>query len=226
MTNELVDEIKVIARIAVWLAKQNWELKAFSIPKGEQHFPSVDERKKYLISTLEGEHCKHGELEFFNGGPDIIAEKSGVCLRVECKGLGKGKPQTLRNNFDRALASVVSYYDLEGIHLGLGFPDAPKYKSFINTRLPDALRKKLNIWIFLLNKDSLVVEAFSPKEELGFRKPVLSEEENKKKKAVEALVKLYGDNKKQVVAALSALGYGGEAEELYERFLRRIKILV
>ena len=56
-----------------------------------------------------------GEVPFkptFKGaGPDVVAVSEDEWWQVECKGAGTGKPQTQRNNFDRALASVVSYYD-------------------------------------------------------------------------------------------------------------------
>ena len=101
MNTKLVDEIEVVARTAVWLAKENWQLKAISIPTGRQRFSSVSERKEHLISTLKKERCRHDGLEFPLDGPDIIAVRGEVCLKIECKGLGKGKASTLRNNFDR-----------------------------------------------------------------------------------------------------------------------------
>src|SRR5688572_18401201 len=46
-----------------------------------------------------------------SSGPDIVAVSENEWWFVECKGAGAGKTSTQRNNFDRALASVVSYYD-------------------------------------------------------------------------------------------------------------------
>src|SRR3990172_1886108 len=205
-----VDEIEVVARVAVWLAKQNWQLKAFSPSKGAQIFPSEDERRKHLISTLEEEGCEHDKCEFSSGGPGIISERGEVFFKVECKGLGEGKASTLRNNFDRALASAVSYYDrLEGIHLGLGFPDVPEYKNSISARLPDALRKKLNIWVFLLSEDRLNVKAFPPEEKPGFVKPKPSKEEKKEEKAIKILVKALGVTEAEAKRRMSFLGGGG-----------------
>ena len=131
-------------------------------------------------------------------------------MKVECKGLGEGKASTLRNNFDRALASAVSYYDrLEGIHLGLGFPDVPEYKNLISARLPDALRKKLNIWVFLLSEDRLNVKAFPPEEKPGFVKPKPSKEEKKEEKAIKILVKALGVTEAEAKRRMSFLGGGG-----------------
>ena len=44
-------------------------------------------------------------------GPDLLGFSDHEWWAIECKRSGAGKPQTQRNNFDRALASVVSYYD-------------------------------------------------------------------------------------------------------------------
>lgn len=161
MTSKLVDEIEVIAKTAVWLAKEGYKLAAISIPK-IQHM-SPEEQKNYLITTLKSARCEPVELNFYSDGPDIIAEKEDICLKVECKGLGKGKSTTHRNNFDRALASVVSYYDgTDNIHLGLAFPDAPDYVRHLSKRVPDELRKTINIWIFLLSEDGQDLRVFSP----------------------------------------------------------------
>lgn len=48
---------------------------------------------------------------FTGSGADILGISDTEWWTVECKGSGTGQPQTQRNNFDRALASVVSYFD-------------------------------------------------------------------------------------------------------------------
>jgi len=54
---------------------------------------------------------------------------------------------TLKNNFDRAVASAVSYYDRKGIRVGLALPE--EYRKHVARKLPRALREALNMWLFL-----------------------------------------------------------------------------
>ena len=78
----------------------------FSVASGKDidHSSTKNEIKK-LFKGLSH------EPKFVGSGPDIIAVSEREWWCVECKGVGTGKPQTQRNNFDRALASVVSYYE-------------------------------------------------------------------------------------------------------------------
>ena len=77
------------------------------------------------------------------------------------------KPPTVRNQFDRALASVVSYYDrAQGLQLGLALPE--EYLKHIQDRLPQALRATLNLWILLYVSADNEVYAYAPHEELPF----------------------------------------------------------
>lgn len=48
---------------------------------------------------------------FSGNGADILALSKTEWWLVECKGAGTGQAQTQRNNFDRALASCVSYFE-------------------------------------------------------------------------------------------------------------------
>ncbi|MGH7901300.1 MAG: hypothetical protein ACRENZ_06125 [Thermodesulfobacteriota bacterium] len=84
-------------------------------------------------------------------GPDIVATNENRIWKVECKGLGGGKPSTLRNNFDRALASVVTYWDIEGKEqcIAISLPYNEFYNSQIEIRVKLSLRKHLNLWILL-----------------------------------------------------------------------------
>ena len=79
--------------------------------------------------------------DFVTTEPDVLAISEKEWWQVECKGTGTGKPNTLRNNFDRALASVVSYYEESCPEtvpdvfaharpfLGLALPDTEEYMS-------------------------------------------------------------------------------------------------
>ena len=123
-----------------------------------------------------------GEMSFkpdFKGaGPDVVAVSEDEWWQVECKGLGTGKPQTQRNNFDRALASVVSYYgdvpeDLpnwaEGASpfLGLALPASTTYLSELRRRVRPSLRRRLNLWVLLYDSSTKAVRAVSPTDEYG-----------------------------------------------------------
>ena len=78
----------------------------------------------YRISVPSGKGIEHNEIkekvkdiypkcepDFVNSGADIIGVSTTEWWCVECKGSGAGKPSTQRNNFDRALASCVTYYE-------------------------------------------------------------------------------------------------------------------
>ena len=123
-----------------------------------------------------------GEVPFtpnFRGaGPDVVAVSEDEWWQVECKGVGAGKPQTQRNNFDRALASVVSYYDdapedlpnwAEGASpfLGLALPASPTYLRELSRRVRLPLRRQLNLWVLLYDSSTKTIHAVSPTDEYG-----------------------------------------------------------
>jgi len=88
--------------------------------------------------------------ELVGSGPDIEAVSDDLYWKIECKGFGTGKPQTHRNNFDRALASVVSYYeDRRPVALGLALPASQHYLQLLKTRAGKSLRTRLNLWVLL-----------------------------------------------------------------------------
>ena len=112
------------------------------------------------------------EPEFVGSGPDIVAASESEWWYVECKGAGAGKPSTQRNNFDRALASVVSYYEdspqvppgcpgLEEwargstVFLGLALPATPEYLKQLEKRVRPPLRQRLNLWVLLYEHSSI-----------------------------------------------------------------------
>ena len=105
-------------------------------------------------------------------GPDVFAflkEKEEV-WKVECKGAGMGTPQTQRNNFDRALASVVSYFREStpklSVRLGLALPETHAYLNQLK-RVHKDLRKRIDLWILLLDpQDRRSIRAISPDEEI------------------------------------------------------------
>ena len=115
---------------------------------------------------------------FRGAGPDVVAVSEDEWWQVECKGVGTGKPQTQRHNFDRALASVVSYYDdapedlpnwAEGASpfLGLALPASTTYLSELRRRVRLSLRRQLNLWVLLHDTSTKAIRAVSPTDEYG-----------------------------------------------------------
>lgn len=120
-------------------------------------------QKVRLKETLSRLGIGRDSVSFNPSGPDIIANCNGDCWKIECKGFGIGKRGTLRNNFDRAVASTVSYYDrVDNVRLGLAIPDEAVYSDLLVTRLPPALRERINLWIFLYLREKNDIEVYEP----------------------------------------------------------------
>jgi hypothetical protein len=113
--------------------------------------------------------------KFSAGGPDLSAISKEEWWQVECKGAGAGKPQTQRNNFDRALASVVSYFEETPPtdnplfreakpFLGLALPATSAYLGQLKRRVRQSLRKRLNLWVLIVpcEEPSLDVRVVQP----------------------------------------------------------------
>jgi len=113
--------------------------------------------------------------DFVGRGPYIIAVSENEWWIVECKGAGIGKTQTQRNNFDRALASVVSYYEDRpsnppdwaknaSIFLGLALPASQEYLRELKRRVRAPLRQRLNLWILLYDGSDKHITVIAPTE--------------------------------------------------------------
>jgi len=108
-------------------------------------------------------------------GADLVAANSSELWEVECKGAGAGVSATQRNNFDRALASVVSHYGSNSPeasampaaarYLGLALPSTPNYMRELTRRVRVPLRSRLNLWILLFDLESQTVTAVGPDQE-------------------------------------------------------------
>jgi len=133
-----IEEIKVIVGVAKRLRLQGWTADSVSVPRGQ----GLDTRthKDQVKSFFP-------QVHFSSKGPDIVAHRGDEIWRIECKGLGNVARATLKNNFDRAVASAVSYYDRKGIRVGLALPE--EYRKHVARKLPRALREALNMWLFL-----------------------------------------------------------------------------
>ena len=173
MPSEPIPEIDVLIATSLWLWNRRVTPVQFSIAKGQ----GIDfqANKTRLIEVLDDAGISDKLQNFVASGPDIVAVSAKEYWQIECKGAGTGKPSTQRNNFDRAIASVVSYFidKVEGFPvafsevkpvLGLALPRTQAYLSLLNSRVPVALRKQLNLWVLLYDQHDSVIQAFAPDE--------------------------------------------------------------
>lgn len=98
-------------------------------------------------------------------GPGLIAQSETEIWRIECKGAGRGRSQTQRNHFDRALARVVSYFELgagKKAALGLALPRTSGYMHELDRRVRAPLRERLDLWILVFDASRTVVDPVAP----------------------------------------------------------------
>ena len=174
--SKIVREIEVLIATFTYLLRSRKVLPyQFSVPSGKGINYKAD-----LERILEP-YKKVGQKPIISReGADIAAISKTEWWQVECKGTGSGKKQTQRNNFDRALASVVSYYeddpsdDRLGLpeeykkaqpFLGLALPDSNEYLNELTRRVRKPLRQKLNLWILLYESDTESIRPISPTDE-------------------------------------------------------------
>jgi len=164
MQPQYIPEVSVIIAVVKWLHSEGWTIQTLSIPRG-QGIDSVKSKNK-VKAELDALGIEERSVRFVSKGQDITARKGGSLWRIECKGLGTDvASSTIRNNFDRALASAVSYYDqTQGLQLGLALPE--EYLSLIKARIPEALRVAINLWVIIYANADELVAAFGPPEEL------------------------------------------------------------
>jgi hypothetical protein len=177
-TEIVTPEIDVLVAVAVWLRQRKVLPYQFSIAHGRDI--DVEAAKSKLNTALDKERIP-AELRFFVGdGPDITAISRSEYWQIECKAAGTGKRTTQRNNFDRALASAVSYYTesppdfaKEGLAaftvfnsarpvLGMALPETHDYMSELKRRVKNPLRNALNLWVLLYNPADGTVRGIAP----------------------------------------------------------------
>jgi len=174
MTTEvIIPEIDILIATSIWLwEKQKVPPFRFSIASGRGL--DINNGKEKLLQVWNKAGIT-GEPQFVNQGPDIIGFNKSEFWQIECKGSGSGKAQTQRNNFDRALASVVSYYNDENFKftiddkdidvqqfLGLALPSTDQYMHLLRDRVKQPLRRCLNLWILLYDWISESIISISP----------------------------------------------------------------
>ncbi len=171
MTSGAVSEIDVLVAVArwLWIEKRVLPIK-FSIARG-QGIDAAQSRRS-LEAAMASLEIPEGlnKYRFYSGtGPDLEGLSKDEFWKIECKGLGRGKNSTHRNNFDRALASTVSFYedrvnewpDHKTI-IGLALPDAPVFKSLLKSKVRRPLRSRLNLWVLLFNFDDSSITPIEP----------------------------------------------------------------
>jgi hypothetical protein len=174
--NTVIPEIDVLVATSLWLYRRKLLPYQFSIARGRGIDGAVN--KEHLRAKLAAAGLPSGFISFTGDGPDVVAISKTEWWQVECKGVGTGKSQTQRNNFDRALASVVSYYgaplpelpeEFHGLpeaqpRLGLAIPAARDYLRELNRRVRAPLRQRLNLWVLLYEPSSGEIRAVSPED--------------------------------------------------------------
>lgn len=162
MAFNTIPEIDVLIATAVWLHSQGWRIESVSIARGQGINTQRDKQK--LCAKLSAKGISRDSVLFKSSGADLTAKKGSIIWKIECKGLGAGTSQTLRNNFDRTLASAVSYFDRKnGLRIGLAMPRCDTYVNLIRSRIPQTLREVVNLWILLYNPHGNAIDSYEPR---------------------------------------------------------------
>ena len=171
-TNEIVPENDVLIAVTNYFIQRGVFPYQFSLATGR----GIDHSK--ANDWLQELYSSTGYTPSFSGtGADIIAGSNSEWWQVECKGSGTGKTQTQRTNFDRALASVVSYYEEKppqrlpifngcSAYLGLALPSTKAYLKELRKRVRQPLRKRLNLWILLYDINKNNIRVINPEEDI------------------------------------------------------------
>jgi len=173
--NFIVPEPDVLIATTVFLIERGVTPYQFSVATGRGLKTSgAIERLRKAFEAI-------GRVPVFAGtGADIMGISETEWWVIECKGSGAGKPQTHRNSFDRALASVVSYFEEKPqgvpsefenatVCLGLALPATPAYLNELKRRVRLPLRKRLNLWVLLYELETSAIKAVSPEDVEAFK---------------------------------------------------------
>jgi len=170
----IVPEIDVLVATVAFLKERGVTCYKISVARGR----GIDKRAAEASAWAAlGDDISHS-YPFSSEGADILGISETEWWNVECKGSGTGVSQTQRNNFDRALASTVSYYEEKPSnlpvkyaqyenarpYLGLALPASKAYLNELKRRVRLPLRKTLNLWILLYDLNSKKIRAVSPEE--------------------------------------------------------------
>ena len=171
---QIVTENEVLIAAALWLHARGVLPLQCSVATGQGIDASA------CVELLRGQLSAAGVpndlLQLTSSGPDFVGISLREFWQLECKGAGSGAQATQRNNFDRALASVVSYYTdslpimpdafaaLRGAvpHLGLALPATLDYLRELRRRVRQPLRRRLNLWVLLYEPEHKAIRAVTP----------------------------------------------------------------
>ncbi len=162
---KLASEFDVLKATIVWLHSKGWTIESVSIATG-QGLPPIEQQKEHLRQALKAVGIPSGEIIYERRGPDIVASSYEDVWKIECKGLGSGGSSTQRSNLDRAVASVVSYFDSPETRLGLALANDYLWEFNFGKRLPRALREAINLWVLVLENENVYL--YEPTEDLPF----------------------------------------------------------
>lgn len=165
MEAQPIPEVDVLIAVAKWLHRNDWQLEKVSLARGQRIDQANHEKRVRAEFTAAGIDVK--SISFVSKGEDIRARHGTEVWRIECKGLGDVSTQTLKTNFDRAVASAVSYYN-QRVGLRLGLAVSEEYDRLIQNKLPQVLRQAINLWIFLYISADDEVYVFRPDEEFPY----------------------------------------------------------
>ena len=165
---QTVEEWEVLIAVAVWLVQQEAQLVRVSLPRGQ---PTHKTEQRIRLKEALKKAGYDAPLQEVSSGPDIVARLGDIEWKIECKGAGTGQPSTYKNNFDRGLASAVSYYtkDDGSLRICLAIPFAERFlHEVVRGRVPGALMRRLNLRVLIVNVETGdVVEIDSESEALG-----------------------------------------------------------
>ena len=172
IASSIVPETDVMISTVIYLVQRGVRPYHFSIPRGR----GIDTQgtKRKLEDAFRAININPS---FSSDGADILALSEKEWWHIECKGAGSGKSQTQRNNFDRALSSVVSYFvednsklpeKFRGTNqfLGLALPATDQYIRELQRRVKKPLRETLNLWILLYDINSGQIKDIAPNQEV------------------------------------------------------------
>ncbi len=174
MSFPIVEESTVLKKTTDFLINRGVIPYRFSVARGRGINSSE------VLSSISQKFASAGINPVFSAsGADIEGISEKEWWRIECKGSGSGTSQTQRNNFDRALASVVTYFELPPytllsnseevknakLFLGLALPASPHYLRELKQRVRPSLRMHLNLWILLYDPVLESVKDFAPNHE-------------------------------------------------------------
>jgi len=171
---QVVTENEVLIAAALWLHARGVLPFQLSVATGRGSDASAG--VELLRGQLGAAGVPNDLLRLASSGPDFVGISLHEFWQLECKGAGSGVQATQRNNFDRALASVVSYYvdslptipdDLAVLrgavpHLGLALPAMPDYLRELRRRVRQPLRRRLNLWVLLYEPEYKAIRAVTP----------------------------------------------------------------